>query len=197
MYVKAIRQIQPQGPYMLGGWSLGGVHAYEVARQFLLDGEKVRGLLLIDAPSPNFLGYVSDPARELLQETGLFAAAEQVVIVKKALTRVNNHMRKCVESFKHYNPEPMYAHSRPHRVFAIWATRGISEQLEDKEKISPSDEDVTHHEVRRLQRWMKEQRTSFGPNGWDRLVGEVECRVTEGDHRSILHEPWVSFPRLF
>lgn len=197
MYVKAIRQIQPQGPYMLGGWSLGGVHAYEVARQFLLDGEKVRGLLLIDAPSPNFLGYVSDPARELLQETGLFAAAEQVVIVKKALTRVNNHMRKCVESLKHYNPEPMYAHSRPHRVFAIWATRGISEQLEDKEKISPSDEDVTHHEVRRLQRWMKEQRTSFGPNGWDRLVGEVECRVTEGDHRSILHEPWVSFPRLF
>lgn len=88
MYVKTIRKIQPQGSYMLGGWSLGGLHAYEVARQFLFDGERVRGLLLIDAPSPNFLGHISDPARELLQETGLFAAAGQVVIGKKALARV-------------------------------------------------------------------------------------------------------------
>lgn len=197
MYVKTIRKIQPQGPYMLGGWSLGGLHAYEVARQFRLDGEKVRGLLLIDAPSPNFLGHISDPTRELLQETGLFAAAEQVVIGKKALARVNSHMRKCVESLKHYNPESMDSRCRPDRVFAIWATRGIFEQLEDKEGVSPSDKDVTHHEVRQLQRWMKEQRTSFGPNGWDRLVGDVEYRVTEGDHRSILHGPWVSFPRLF
>lgn len=196
MYVKTIRKIQPQGPYMLGGWSLGGLHAYEVARQFLFDGERVRCLLLMDAPSPNFLGHISDPARELLQETGLFAAAGQVVIGKKALARVNSHMRKCVESLKHYNPEPMDSRCRPDRVFAIWATRGIFEQLEDKEEVSPSDKDVAHHEVRQLQRWMKEQRTSFGPNGWDRLAGDVEYRVTEGDHRSILHEPWVSFPRL-
>lgn len=110
MYVKTIRKIQPQGPYMLGGWYLGGLH---VARQLLHDGEKFRGLLLIDVPSPNFLGHVSDPARELLQETGLFAAAEKVVTGRKALERVNGHMRKCVESLKLYNPDAMDVHCRP------------------------------------------------------------------------------------
>ena len=113
MYVKTIRKIQPQGPYMLGGWYLGGLHAYEVARQLLHDGGKFRGLLLIDVPSPNFLGHVSDPARELLQETGLFAAAEKVVTGRKALERVNGHMRKCVESLKLYNPDAMDVHCRP------------------------------------------------------------------------------------
>lgn len=176
MYVKTIRKIQPQGPYMLGGWYLGGLHAYEVARQLLHDGGKFRGLLLIDVPSPNFLGHVSDPARELLQETGLFAAAEKVVTGRKALERVNGHMRKCVESLKLYNPDAMDVHCRPDGVFAIWATRGIFENSEDENEVSPPGEDTTtHYEVRQLQRWMREQRTSFGPNGWDRLVGEIEC----------------------
>ena len=37
-YVNAIRQIQPQGPYHLLGWSFGGVVAYAMACLSAADG---------------------------------------------------------------------------------------------------------------------------------------------------------------
>jgi amino acid adenylation domain-containing protein len=53
-YVKAIRAFQPVGPYRLGGWSMGGVIAFEMARQMEQQGQEVALLALVDsyAPSP-------------------------------------------------------------------------------------------------------------------------------------------------
>ena len=51
-YVAAIRQTQPQGPYLLGGYSFGGAVAFEMARQLQAQGETVSGLLLLDAYAP-------------------------------------------------------------------------------------------------------------------------------------------------
>ncbi|WIX99074.1 beta-ketoacyl synthase N-terminal-like domain-containing protein [Amycolatopsis mongoliensis] len=48
-YVELIREIQPQGPYRLGGWSFGGCLAYETARR--LDGP-VELVFLIDTILP-------------------------------------------------------------------------------------------------------------------------------------------------
>ncbi|HZI06338.1 MAG TPA: alpha/beta fold hydrolase, partial [Archangium sp.] len=48
-YVEALRTVQPTGPYLLGGWSLGGVVAYEMARQFQRAGEQVELLALLDS----------------------------------------------------------------------------------------------------------------------------------------------------
>ncbi len=48
-YVLAqIRQFQPKGPYLLGGYSYGGTVAYEVTRQLRQSGESVPLLLLVD-----------------------------------------------------------------------------------------------------------------------------------------------------
>jgi thioesterase domain-containing protein len=44
-----LRTIQPHGPYLLAGWSFGGVLAYELAQQLLAAGEEVEFLGLIDA----------------------------------------------------------------------------------------------------------------------------------------------------
>ncbi|MGE6762156.1 non-ribosomal peptide synthetase, partial [Corallococcus interemptor] len=49
LYIEAIRTVQPHGPYQLGGWSLGGVIAYEMARRLRAAGEAVDLLALIDA----------------------------------------------------------------------------------------------------------------------------------------------------
>lgn len=51
-YLNALRQVQPAGPYLLGGWSLGGVIAYEMAQQLQRAGESVDLLALFDAPAP-------------------------------------------------------------------------------------------------------------------------------------------------
>lgn len=52
-YLEAIRAAQPAGPYLLGGWSMGGVVAFEMARQLGARGERVAMLALVDARAPN------------------------------------------------------------------------------------------------------------------------------------------------
>lgn len=51
-YLPHIREVRPHGPYMLGGWSLGGVLAWEMANRLVADGEEVANLILFDAASP-------------------------------------------------------------------------------------------------------------------------------------------------
>jgi phthiocerol/phenolphthiocerol synthesis type-I polyketide synthase D len=47
-YVAQIRELQPAGPYRLGGWSFGGALAYETARHLRAAGEEVSTLFMID-----------------------------------------------------------------------------------------------------------------------------------------------------
>ncbi len=47
-YVEAIRDVQARGPFHLGGWSMGGLVAYEMAQQLHAAGERVALLVLFD-----------------------------------------------------------------------------------------------------------------------------------------------------
>ena len=47
-YIKEIRQVQPHGPYMLGGYCLGGTLALEMAQQLIQSGETVGLVALIE-----------------------------------------------------------------------------------------------------------------------------------------------------
>jgi len=51
-YISEMRHVQPHGPYLLGGFSGGGITAYEVARQLEAAGETVLSLVLLDTPLP-------------------------------------------------------------------------------------------------------------------------------------------------
>jgi thioesterase domain-containing protein len=51
-YVAAVRKVCPRGPYRLGGWSFGGLVAFEMARQLLAEGEEVAVLALLDTHLP-------------------------------------------------------------------------------------------------------------------------------------------------
>ncbi|WP_158852081.1 non-ribosomal peptide synthetase [Saccharothrix deserti] len=64
-YVDEIRRVQPQGPYVLGGWSSGAVIAAEVAHQLELLGERVDRLFVFDSPAPMPVPEV-DPVSMLL-----------------------------------------------------------------------------------------------------------------------------------
>lgn len=50
--IEAMRVVQARGPYRLGGWSLGGVVAFDIAQQLEAQGDGVSLLALFDAPSP-------------------------------------------------------------------------------------------------------------------------------------------------
>jgi amino acid adenylation domain-containing protein len=51
-YVAAVRAVRPEGPYVLGGWSMGGVVAFEMARELERQGQRVELLVLLDSFAP-------------------------------------------------------------------------------------------------------------------------------------------------
>ena len=64
-YLQDIRQRQPHGPYLLGGYSMGGVVAYEMTRQLQAAGETVGLLVMIDAfaPRPDIAASITSWSR--------------------------------------------------------------------------------------------------------------------------------------
>jgi amino acid adenylation domain-containing protein len=94
-YVKAIRSVQPAGPYFLGGWSMGGVIAFEMAQQLQAQGETIGYLGLIDTSAPTGersdhnwamllstfaldLGVTSENLRPLLEKISAFPQMTQL-----------------------------------------------------------------------------------------------------------------------
>jgi amino acid adenylation domain-containing protein len=53
-HLRALRAVQPHGPYHLAGWSFGGVVAYEMAVQLERAGERVAFAGVLDTVAPPF-----------------------------------------------------------------------------------------------------------------------------------------------
>jgi thioesterase domain-containing protein/acyl carrier protein len=82
-YVEQVRAVQAEGPYLLGGWSLGGTVAYAMARELRRQGQEVALLVLLDSfapagqpmpePDPATLlaGFAADLARSAGRELSL------------------------------------------------------------------------------------------------------------------------------
>lgn len=65
--ISQIKEVQPQGPYIIGGECVGGVVAYEMARQLLASGEEVKSLVLMDTHFPSPLFRVLETSRVKLR----------------------------------------------------------------------------------------------------------------------------------
>nr|HET6903710.1 amino acid adenylation domain-containing protein [Ktedonobacteraceae bacterium] len=52
-HIQAMRVVQPEGPYLLGGWCNGGLLAYEMARQLHAGGQTVALLVALDMGTPS------------------------------------------------------------------------------------------------------------------------------------------------
>jgi thioesterase domain-containing protein len=63
-YLRAVRELQPRGPYYLGGFSFGSAVAFEMARQLTAEGEEVGLLALLDGGSPQQLRSLGEAGAE-------------------------------------------------------------------------------------------------------------------------------------
>ena len=62
-YVSEIRKVQSEGPYLLGGWSFGGILAFEMAQQLQQQGQDISLLAIIDSVVPDrsqYTGHIDD-----------------------------------------------------------------------------------------------------------------------------------------
>jgi thioesterase domain-containing protein len=86
LYVDAIRAVRPAGPYLLGGWSFGGLVALEMARLLEEAGEEVPLVALVDTSTPGLDARI--PEEELLaalvRETGDEGRARRLLRVAVA-----------------------------------------------------------------------------------------------------------------
>ncbi|KAK0463812.1 putative polyketide synthase [Desarmillaria tabescens] len=82
-YAKVISQVS-KGPLLLGGWSFGGVAAYETALQLQKQGIIVKGILLIDSPNPiNHVPLSKDLIAAAVQFDSRSSASEVSQLIKK------------------------------------------------------------------------------------------------------------------
>jgi thioesterase domain-containing protein len=59
LYLALVRDVQPEGPYAIGGYSFGGNVAFEIALLLEADGERVDQLVMFDSHPPE--AYIGDP----------------------------------------------------------------------------------------------------------------------------------------
>jgi thioesterase domain-containing protein/acyl carrier protein len=104
-YVRAVRAVQPRGPYHLAGWSFGGFVALEMAAQLEREGEAVAFVGLMDTMAPELARTPVDDDTDLELVIGLAedVAAQMggaVAIPREALEGLDHdaQLRRAVEA---------------------------------------------------------------------------------------------------
>ena len=85
-YIKEMRELQPEGPYFIGGRSLGGMVAFEMAQQLKAQGQAIGLLALLDT-------YPSGYAKLFRNEATLRAA------LARGLRRTQAHLANLQTAF--------------------------------------------------------------------------------------------------
>jgi thioesterase domain-containing protein len=127
-HVRAILETQKQGPYLVGGFSAGGIIAFEVARQLSALGHRIALLVLFDVANPHFMRQYSGGARfwSALRYSWRFHRAHLsdlpltgmpgylIDCIKRRLTRREepehaNPVLARIVSARYYQPQPLAA----------------------------------------------------------------------------------------
>lgn len=167
-YVAEIRRRQPQGPYNFGGWSAGGICAYDAARHLIFEeGERVERLLLLDSPFPIGLEKLPRRLYRFFDEIGLFG--EGKAPPPKWLLP---HFLAFIDSLDAYKASPFPFNDSKHaekipKTYMVWAKDGVCNKPNDPRPAPAEDGSPDPREML----WLLNNRTDLGPNGWDTLVG--------------------------
>lgn len=181
--VSEARRRQPEGPYILAGWSAGGLYAYEAAKHFISVGELVSKLILIDSPCRLDYGPMPKDVLNYVCRSGVIAGEGKANSAPDWLVQ---HFQGTIRAVKQYSPEPFRADISP-PTYVIWAARGVFEDFPEAE--------VAGLELSNpVASWLLKPKSSPGANGWDKLLSgeKMQCCSVDGNHFSMVHPPNVS-----
>ncbi|PSN62604.1 polyketide synthase [Corynespora cassiicola Philippines] len=177
LFLAEIKRRQPTGPYLIGGWSAGGVMAYEVTQQLVNAGEKVESLVLIDAPCPVALDPLPARLHIFFDQIGLLGTGKPGGTPGWLLP----HFASAIQNLKDYDPIPMDPKRAP-PVLAIWCTDGVCPNPDDPRPPPGEGEDPAP------MKWLLNNRTVFDDNGWAQLLPKknFEYAVMGGNHFTMM-----------
>ncbi|KIW53821.1 hypothetical protein PV05_06233 [Exophiala xenobiotica] len=187
LYLEEVMRRQPVGPYILGGWSAGGVVAYEVTRQ-LADLQKsrpdrnyqVEKLILIDSPCPIRLEPLPARLHHFFDEIGLLGTG-----TGKTPNWLLPHFEYSIKALTAYRPELKSTHDfKAPPTLLIWATDGVCGKPGDPRPPPQADDPKS-------MKWLLDNRNDFGPNGWDKLLSPEVCKMVtvNGNHFTMMKPP--------
>ncbi|CAN5750343.1 hypothetical protein BH10CHL1_BH10CHL1_00280 [soil metagenome] len=204
-YVEAMRTVQPEGPYYLGGHSLGGWVAFEMARQLQQQGQSIALVAIIDTPVPQIAHFVDqsewDDARWLVElayrikhllaptldityeALQPLSAAQQLYYLQAQLTQVNlfpaeaglEQLQRLLDIFK--------AHSQVRYTIPAGVASLPIALFRTQTEFAPQP----NSEAAFIELTAASDNTAWG---WD-AYGPTAVHILPGDHLSILNEPHV------
>jgi naphtho-gamma-pyrone polyketide synthase len=201
LYLEEIQRRSPNGPYNLGGWSAGGICAYEAALLLTKAGHQVDRLFFLDSPCPIGLGKLPTRLYDFLDSQNVFGTDNphggDGGGGNKAPAWLLNHFLAFVDALdandsvpwnvaftqtsdgsKWHGPVP-----QPPRSYFLWAEDGVCKSPDDPRPEYRDDDPAE-------MRWLLENRTNWGPNGWDAMLGPSgkfsTHRISEVNHFTML-----------
>ena len=178
-YIDEVRQVQPHGPYVLGGNCLGGLVAFEMARQLAAEGEEVAKTVIVECYAPGLRGFkprtLDGRLRRRVKLTLAYMEESRVgaLLVSlwstlhyrdrvRAKPMLDESSLRTIKRVQRSNLRALLAYAPPTYPGAVTVFRG----------------DRDHEDVPNL--------------GWDSYaLGGVEIHDTHGAHDSVLYEPQV------
>jgi len=199
-YIEAIRQVQPYGPYLLGGYSFGAVVAFEMAQQLRRHGDDVDLLAILDAGAPAFssgrfegaddMVLLAIIACDLARNTGKTwqALAEDLreLEPKEQLNFVLNYVIEQTNSRNLFQGNVLDYIQAQLQVFKV--------RIKVVEQYAPRtyDSRLVLFQSKETEDMLLSESFSDTSMGWNQLCAEpVEIHVIEGHHSSITDEPHV------
>jgi amino acid adenylation domain-containing protein len=174
-YIQAMREVQPSGPYYLGGESFGGLVAYEMACQLLQGGERVAFLFVGDVwpktirPLRYFASCLTYPFTLTLRDWSS-------ILQRKVLR--GRESRRAVKRY-------VYADSL-HRANSLAHRRAAEDFVPRRYPgiVTLFRARAQDHRTRRMQHYFG------GPEmGWNNSAAEVEVHWMPDVHREMMHGP--------
>jgi thioesterase domain-containing protein len=209
-YVEALRSRQPQGPYMLGGWSMGGVVVYEMAQQLRAQGQEISLLALVDSRYPTQqerlqqagprsllytfgldLGLSGDELKELVNgnfrpdsETQTLQLILELAVANKQLPATIDlaELGNLYNVFKSNSGavKRYIAEKSPFTLTLFKAIEKLPENNQQRKTI-----------LKKLARQLGIERRN-GAFGWNKVAAAVEVHQVPGNHFSLIRQPHVS-----
>ncbi|MEH2235674.1 amino acid adenylation domain-containing protein [Nostoc sp.] len=186
-YIQEIQTLQPNGPYFLGGYSFGGVVAFEMARQLQEQGEQVGILVLLDSCRPGYSWRPSFLRRVFLHlnnvvQQGPIYLWQKVVRwshwrkhhLQNTYNRYLEEVLHLPETDKHLKIIDANTQAMSEYIFSPYFGRAILLRTDDQSRSEAIG-------------------TEYDPQfGWgDVVAGGLDIHYIPGSHLGLLNEPQV------
>jgi len=181
-YLKEMRELQRVGPYLMGGRSLGGMIAFEMARQLRAEGEEIGLLALLDtypARPARFVqrlaGHATNLKRLSRREKYEYVAHKARFAPRKIKSRVWRTIYNLLQRFE--RPLPRVLHSLT-ECNSLAAHRYVPQGYDGKVTLFWASGDL--------------RASNDLVEGWRALaIGGIEVQEIPGNHLNIIKEPHV------